>query len=1024
MRRLPVLVSLAWLLGASVACSSNAPTPAADSTKDAAAAEIDLEALLEGRTFPLLLWSAYSVQQEYFDADRFDGREQLDWALHELGLRFPELFAELDGDAVKITVGEASETIPFGALATPLAAAEVLEKVLLFARDHLELADDEAVHRLEYTAINGLLSPLDPHTILLTPEERSDLGIRTKGQFGGIGAEIVPDKRRIRVVRVLPKSPAEAAGLQPDDLILQIAGESTVNMAAVDAQHLLRGPIDTEVSLKIQRGAEVLTVTITRKIIKIDSVVPSRLPGDVAYLRLTTFQENTGEQAATAIREMQEEAPLKAVILDLRGNTGGLLIQAIAVLDLFVREGELVIVRSAVGREAEVAKPETLVGDEVAVVALIDEEAASASEIVSGTLGSLGRGVVLGRRSFGKGTVQMLKPLAPYGRELALKMTVAEYQVAGDTRIQTVGVAPDLALVPVEVTEFAGIARYYDTERFERQRERLQVAHLPSARHDPALKEAPEDDALLRYLGERRDLAAGEPDALADPEVAIAREVALAIAGSATAKARREALAGVRGELAAREDAAIVARLAAQKVAWEGTVGASGDPTLEVKASIPQLAKGPIGAGEPFDLTVEVTNRSDAPAERLHLITECVHDELDGIELLIGTVPPGKSVRREVSLKVMPWHPDFAEALRLDVHSGEPGKTADATATLRLEVAGKERSDPSYDWWIVDDPKLVAAAPARPKEEGPAVGEPFAVAGNGDGVLQPGERVLLAVRARNRGAAAAESVRALLRNKSGAQGLLEEGFSDLGEIKAGAEVRGAFGVSVAETADLKAPLELDLMVADVNLRAAARERLELRIVDRRPELEALTGDAGRVQVKAEGARLYNGADGKSPVLGELAGGAVVEVVGRAGGWLALDLEPGRRAWIPADLTEPAPAKATRTPLPERSALLVSPPRLAIKAPPRVVEAATLTIEATATHARRVRDVVVAVAAVGPGAVEKKVFFKANGARDGAGARSMTIAAEIPLVEGGNRITVTARDGDDVEATEELLVFRE
>ncbi|MCA9661814.1 MAG: PDZ domain-containing protein, partial [Myxococcales bacterium] len=746
MRRLPVVVSLAWLLGASLACQSNAPTPAADSGSTEAAAEIDVEALLEGRTFPLLLWSAYSVQQEYFDADRFDGREQLDWALHELGLRFPELFAELDGNTVKITVGEASETIPFGELGTPLVAAEVLEKVLLFARDNLELADDEAVHRLEYTAINGFLSPLDPHTILLTPEERSDLGIRTKGQFGGIGAEIVPDKRRIRVVRVLPKSPAEAAGLQPDDLILQIAGESTVNMAAVDAQHLLRGPIDTEVSLKIQRGAEVLTITITRKIIRIDSVVPTRLPGDVAYLRVTTFQENTGEQAATAIQEMQKEAPLKAVILDLRGNTGGLLTQAIAVLDLFIKEGELVIVRSAIGREAEAAKPETLVGDEVAVIALVDEEAASASEIVSGTLGSLGRGLVLGRRSFGKGTVQMLKPLAPYGRELALKMTVAEYQVAGDKRIQTVGVAPDLVLVPVDVTELAGIARYYDTERFERQRERLQVAHLPSARHDPALKEAPKDDALLRYLGDRRDVADGEPDALADPEVAIAREVALAVAGSATPEARRKALAGIQGELAAREDAAIVDRLGAQKVAWAGTVGASGDPKLEVKAVIPQLAKRgedgevtPITAGEPFDLKVEVTNRSDAPAERLHLITECVHDELDGIELLIGTVPPGETVRREVSLKVMPWHPDFAEELRLDVHSGEPGDAPDATAALRLEIAGQERSDPSYDWWIVDDPKLVAAAPARPQEEGPAVGEPFTVAGNGDGVLQPGE---------------------------------------------------------------------------------------------------------------------------------------------------------------------------------------------------------------------------------------------------------------------------------------------
>lgn len=1026
MRRRPLTaLALAWLCGLPLACQGDAPTAAADSPKaDAKDAKVDLEALLEGREFPLLAWAAYTVEDEYYDKTRFDGREQLRWALHDLSLKVPEVFAELAEDRVDVTVGEAKESFPVGALSGPLAAADVLEKVLLFAKDHLELADDEALHRLEYTAINGLLGPLDPHTILLTPEERSDLGIRTKGQFGGIGAEIVPEERRIRVVRVLPKSPAERAGLEGGDLILQIGDESTVNMSASDAQQLLRGPVDTEVTVKIRRGDRALTITIKRQIISVESVLPARLPGDVGYLRLTTFQENTGEQVKSAIEAMQAEAPLKAVVLDLRRNTGGLLTQAMAVLDLFLAEGELVSVHSAIGRESESAKPETIVGPEVAIVVLVDEEAASASEIVSGTLGALDRGVVLGRRSFGKGTVQMLKPLAPYGRELALKLTVAEYRVAGDGKIQSLGVAPDLVLYPVELSEIQGVARYYDLERFERERERSQVAHLPSAKHDAALTEKLADAAILRYLYESRDVGEGEPDELRDPEVTIAREVALALAAD---KDRTSALKAIQDEIAKREDASLVARLRERKIPWEGSFSASGTPKIEVKASISGGQAGglPIKAGARFDLAVEVTNTGDEPAQRLHLLTECVHDELDGIELLLGEAAPGETIRRELNLKVMGWHPSFAEDLRLEVHSGEPGESPDGAAELRLEVEGLPRSQPTYDYWIVDDPALVAKAPARPPEEGPVVGEPFKVAGNGDGVLQAGERVLLAVRAGNIGEAPAKAVRALLRNKSGAQGLLEEGFHDLGPVKVGGEARGSFGVSVAAEPDLSAPLELDLMVADIELHEAARERLELRVVGERPPFVAAEGRR-RAVVKDGGARLYNGADGKSAVLAELEAGTVLAVVGAAGGWLAVDYEPGRRAWVPADLTDDAEAKAKAKPsaLPERPALLVQPPTLTFKELPRTVKAASVAIDGLVSHPRRVRDVVVGVAPVGPGQVEEKVFFRANPARGGDGARSLAVSAEVPLVPGGNRIIITARDGDDVEATREMLVYRE
>ena len=174
--------------------------------------EPDLQALLrlDERSFPLTVWAAYIIQTEYFDKERIDPRGELVSALTYLGLHTPEFFAAVSGDQVTITVGSARQEFSLAGLADLGAAADRLEAILGFTQTELKL-EPEATHKLEYAAINGLLAPLDPHTILLTPEEHSDLGVKTRGQFGGIGAEIREDERRIRVGRVLPKSPAEQA---------------------------------------------------------------------------------------------------------------------------------------------------------------------------------------------------------------------------------------------------------------------------------------------------------------------------------------------------------------------------------------------------------------------------------------------------------------------------------------------------------------------------------------------------------------------------------------------------------------------------------------------------------------------------------------------------------------------------------------------------------------------------------------------------------------------------------------------
>ncbi len=991
---------------------------------------IDAVLDLNNRQFPLLTWSSYVVTRDYVNRDRLDPTEQLWTALTELGRHRPAFFATANADnqlSFTVTVGSATKQFQVDKLDDLMATSDLLSEVLVFTRETLNL-EGTPLRELEYHAINGLLAPLDPHTILLDPKEHNDLGVRTRGQFGGIGAEIRVDQRRILIVRVMPGSPAEKAGVKDGDLLLEIADQSTVSMSSLEAQELLRGPVDTEVVVKIRRGDKVLTTTITRAIIRVDSVNFERLTDDIGYVQITTFQSNTGEKVKDALQAMSAEraggeptkgGPLKGLVIDLRGNSGGLLTQAIEVLDLLVERGELVIVRSAIGRESQSAKEELALPKAASVVVLIDEDSASASEIVSGAVSALERGVVVGRSSFGKGSVQLLMPKTMYEEEQALKLTIAEYQVAGDKSIQTLGVQPNLTLLPVQLSNLKGIASFYDLERFERRRERSQVAHLPSAKHERDYSLDIPDNTLVRYfIDPKATIEPGQQRGrMEDPEIRLAHAVAKRLTGIGEHKARLDVVGKVQQELAAAEDQRIRAGLADSGIDWSGEPLAHENPTLALRAEL--VGKQPFAAGEPFVLRVSVKNTGDQPAHRVHLITDCLQDELDGIELLLGTIAPGQQLTQDLRLQVMGWHPDFTDTLRLDVHGGEPDAKPDASTTVRFDIHGAERPQLAFDYWLVDDPTLVDISPKRPPTK-PVPGEPeFAVEGNGDGVMQPGERVLLALRVKNIGEGKAEDIRVLLRNRSGAQALLEEGFLELGKLAPGRETFGAFGITVNPKASPKSPVELDLTVIDFKVREQVSHRDELRLFPGRPAFLASTAN---VRVKGnEPVRLYNGAHGKSQQIATIAPETVVEQVGQAGDWVAIRGSNGRRLWLPATAVEALEGKARPT-TPAVTPLPVTPPTIEVESLPRVVNQPTLKLTGVARHPDRMHDVVVSVKPAGPAQVEQKIFYRASEQK--SDGHSLEFSTEIPLQPGSNQILVTARDRNEVESTRELLVFRE
>ncbi len=833
-----VHASMFAIVFALLGCSANAvdvpETAATAAAADGTDTDVDPEAAvrarlrLEQRSFPLLIWAAHATQEQYFDKSRFDPRFQLATALDYIGLHEPEVFASVEGAVVSVAVGSHIERFSLDELPDVLSAAERLETVLQFVNEVLRL-DDDAKHELEYVAINGLLAPLDPHTVLLEPREHEDLGVRTKGEFGGIGAEIRAEHRRIVMVRVLPGSPAERAGVRTGDIILAIDRESTVNMSAKDAQQRLRGLVHTTVNVTLRRVNKTLDVAIDRDVIKIESVTSLRLPAEVGFVRIASFQENTGEQVRTALAALLAGTPpIRALVLDLRGDWGGLLTQATEVADQFVDDGELVIVRSAGGREAELASSDTMLPKHVPVVVLIDEQSASASEIVSGSLKQLGRAVIVGRTSFGKGTVQMLKPVTPYGQELALKLTIAEYLVAGDQRIQSLGVQPDLELLPVRLGPVAGLAHYYDLDRFERERERSRAADLPSGRHEAAPASST-GSLRLRYLWESPQLPNGLSEQerelqrhMEDAEIRIAHTVVRALADASDDDAKRKRFSSVVRDLGVTEEQRIVGALSRMRIDWRN----------HPEAQVPELGVNVRVVGEPrllvgstFVMQLELTNRASRAAQRVHVSTESSLDELDGIEWLIGSIAAGKTVTRNIELQVMPWHPDMSVPLTVKAHAGE--HSGAASAQTKLEFRGAPRPALSFDYWIVDDPALAKLAPKRNVEPTPEGAIEFSVRGNGDGILQPDERVLLVVEARNDGRGMARDVRAMVRNRSGSSVLLEEGLVQLGRVRPGSRVRGSFGVTVAREHTGNDPVRLELIVGDAHARESVRDELDL-----------------------------------------------------------------------------------------------------------------------------------------------------------------------------------------------------
>ncbi len=308
--------------------------------------------------------------------------------------------------------------------------------------------------KLIESAINGMLVSLDPHSSYLDAQSFKYMNEQTKGKFGGLGIEVTMEQGVVKVVSPIDDTPASRAGLKPGDYITNIDGENVIGMTLNDAVDKMRGKVGSKVKLTIRRiNEKPFDVTLKREEVKIQSVKSDVKAGDVAYIRITSFSEDTDQMVEKALKKAQKETKngIKGIVIDVRNNPGGLLDQAVNVSDLFLDQGEIVSTRSR--NEEDTIRYSAKKGDiaaELPIVVLINDGSASASEIVAGALQDHKRAIILGEKSFGKGSVQTVVPLGKYG---AMRLTTARYYTPSGRSIQAKGIEPDVLVHPAKVEE-------------------------------------------------------------------------------------------------------------------------------------------------------------------------------------------------------------------------------------------------------------------------------------------------------------------------------------------------------------------------------------------------------------------------------------------------------------------------------------------------------------------------------------------------------------------------------------------
>ena len=985
---------------------------------------------------PIFSKTLFYVRENYFDKNRLDPKRMLVGALDFVQRDVPEIlidrWPEHDPKQVTVKVNGQQRNFSIERVDAPWSLRTKLQEIFQFVQPNLQPVPDKEESRrlveIEMAATNGMLYTLDPHSVLLDVETYKDMRTQTQGKFGGLGIVIEMDKKnRITVKRPMPDTPAIRVGIKAKDHIVRINNESTMNMTLNEAVERLRGDVDTNVDVYVERDTSpgVKKFTITRAFIRPPAIdPPARVlavpagPGQAAtkigYFHMQHFSANSAGDLSDALALFDREK-VKGIIMDLRGNPGGLYEQAQKVSDAFIKAGTLV---SMVGVGGAQRKDETATdsGHEptVPLAVLVNQNSASASEIVAGAVKNLDRGVVIGEGTFGKGSVQVLFDIPspiPFGDradddKLGLKLTTAQYLTPGDLSIQGTGVIPDIETDPLLVQKDGERSWIRLQPSTHRRREADYEWHLehPSARKgekpietvtyllqpkpgDKAHKNRDDDEDAVDDQEEPPE-SEDDRDQKTDFLIDFARDL---LAQAKTGR-RRDLVLGSKvflDKVRAAEDKKVSQALEKQGVDWTAGPASGADPTLQLTLQ-PTTADAKIAAGTLAKLKGVVKNTGRVPAYRVRAVLDSDNPIFDENEMVFGKIGPGESKSYELVVKVPASSFTRTDQIKAALYS-QRGVVKAAGTDLLVNIEGKDRPMFAYTYQTIDDQK----------------------GSNRDGQVQRGEQVRMLVTVKNIGKGKAMHTEAVLRNGNGQEGILiSAGRFEAKELAASETKTFSFVYEVRP--DFKGDeYSLDLAVADTTLGESLTDKIKVKVAAAGPAPEALAGTA---TVAREDAPLREAAGEGSLIVGKAPKGTVFKTSGKLGTFTRVDIDATRSAFIAsADIKAGGAVHGTLKP-----EWQVTPPVLAVIAP-TVVVGDSVHIKGHATDDRLVRDVYVRVWNRNAKIPVKKAFYLPN--RLAGDRTKMDFEADIPLWAGSNLVQVFARESNEVQSLQTVVVLK-
>ena len=983
------------------------------------------------------------VNDSYVDPTRVNAKQMLLAALDQVQKSVAEVLVEpkTAENKVIVRVDNQQKEFPINEVDSPWALSMKMKEIFRFISQHLPPSTEpETVRNIEYAATNGMLSTLDPHSMLLDPQMYTEMKLNTRGSFGGLGIVIGIRKGALTVIRPMRGTPAWNAGIRAGDRIVRIEKESTVNMMLNDAVSHLRGDPDTKVDLWVEKvgekGGAAKKVTLTRAVIQVRTVTSGMLKNsNVGYVKLhTSFGGNTAEDMRHALDELKQ-AGMKSLVLDLRSNPGGLLDQAIKVTDEFVDSGTIVTTVGYANKQREEKRATPGNQPHIPMAVLVNHGSASASEIVAGALKNLDRAVLVGTRTFGKGSVQVL-----YDNDdgSALKLTIAQYLTPGDVSIQSVGITPDVELERVFVDKDKGISLFRDykgmseadldghltsqnakagdkpTETIKYLDDETPKKDVPKTvlldnkkKEAPngVQKETPEEDPHATDP-EDPDAEPIDDDAATDEDV-VKEDFEIQFARDLVAQAkgwkRHEVISSSKpffDKKVQEADTHVTEALKKLGVNW-AAVPASGPMPLLVASMSSDKAKNEVKAGETINFKATVTNKGTGAAGQVRGTIKGDDLLFEGREFVFGHLNPGESRTWTVPIKVPKDALSRTDPLKLEVAEQRGGKAQLETANvanadgLVIKIDGAARPLFAYSYQLIDDVPQTSD--------------------NGDGLLQKGESVRLHVTVKNIGQGKAMETLAQLRNLSDDGVFINKGRFNLNNLGPGESKSVDFTFDVRPEYHGDAA-KVEMTVYDDVLHEYVTDKLSFPI-QATQSAETATGTA---QVSLDHASIYGGASKDAAVIGSATKGARFKITGSSGGFFRVEIEAGRPGFIPQTSAQ-RESGGSANPAAFVAGWQVSPPRLDLQPSPALVDAATIRLGGVAKDDRKVADVFIFVSNRTSKIEHRKVFYQSN--RDGKSASQMAFDAQIPLWPGANVVTVVARESMQVQSQQTLIVER-